>query len=344
MRARPYPAAMSLRVGELFLLGFRGLSLPPWLRDFEREFGLGAILLFDRDVQTGAPLRNVESPEQVRALCAEAHALPSRPLVCVDQEGGRVRRLKPARGFAELPSARAFAQLPGHEARAFAEASCVEMKSLGIDFDLAPVADLDTNPANPNIGALERSFSADPAEVRRCVAIWDDAARRARLGLCLKHYPGLGGAATDSHAELTDVSECLSKDEIALFHDLCDATFGSAILLSHARVRQWDADWPVSISRVAIGELRRALPDALLVTDDLQMQGLRAFCSTTEAAVRALSSGVDLVCIGNNLLVEEGECVEAAETLRRLAQSDAQLAATLRAAQARVAARKALVG
>ncbi|RIL06793.1 MAG: hypothetical protein DCC71_05315 [Proteobacteria bacterium] len=279
---------------------------------------------------------------QVRALCAEAHALPSRALVCVDQEGGRVRRLKPARGFAELPSAQAFAQLPEAEARAYAEASCAEMKSLGIDFDLAPVVDLDTNPANPNIGALERSFSADPNEVRRCVRIWDDAARRAGLGLCLKHYPGLGGAATDSHAELTDVSDCLSKDEVALFTELCEATIGSAILLSHARVRQWDPDWPVSISAVAIGALRRALPDALLVTDDLQMQGLRAFCSTTDAVVRALSAGADLVCIGNNLLVEERECVHAAETLRRMAQGDASLAATLAAAQARVAARKVL--
>lgn len=331
---------MTLRVGELFLLGFRGTQLPAWLDAFERAFGLGGVLLFDRDVQTGSALRNIESPEQVRALCDEIHALASRPLVCVDQEGGRVRRLKPARGFAELPSAKAFAQLDDATALCVAEASFAEMKSLGIDFDLAPVVDLDTNPANPNIGALERSFSADPAEVRRCVRILDAAARRVGLGLCVKHYPGLGGAWTDSHAELTDISACVSDAEVALFVELAGRIAGAAILLSHGMVKQWDPEWPVSISAPAIGALRSALPDALLVTDDLQMQGLRAFCSTSEATRRALCAGVDLVCIGNNLRAEEGECIEAAESLEALARRDAAVRSTLLAAQARVRARK----
>jgi len=332
---------MTLRVGELFLLGFRGTSLPAWLLEFERVFGLGGILLFDRDVQTGADLRNIDTPEQVRALCGEAHALRSRPLVCIDQEGGRVRRLKPARGFAELPSAKVFARLAESEARRLAQASFAEMKSLGIDFDLAPVVDLDSNPANPNIGALERSFSADTAEVRRCVRIQNDAARRVGLGLCLKHYPGLGGAATDSHAGLTDVSACVSDDEVALFVELAGEVSGSAILLSHGMVKQWDAQWPVSISEHAIAALRRAVPDALLVTDDLQMKGLRAFCSTREAVLRALCAGVDLVCIGNNLLAEERECIDAAEAVDALARRDPALHTRLLAAQGRVRARKA---
>lgn len=331
---------MTLRVGEGFLLGFRGTRLPAWLVDFERRFGLGGVLLFDRDVQTGADLRNVESPAQLRALCDEVHALPSRPLVCIDQEGGKVRRLKPARGFADLPSARAFAGLDDAEASRIAAASFAEMKSLGIDFDLAPVVDLDANPANPNIGALERSFSADPDEVRRCVRIQDAAARRVGLGLCVKHYPGLGGAWTDSHAELTDISDCLSETEVDLFVELAREISGGAILLSHGRVKQWDPAWPVSISAPAIGALRRALPEALLLTDDLQMQGLRAFTSTAEAVRRALGAGADLACIGNNLIAEEGECVEAATALHARAQGDETLRTALLAAQERVRARK----
>ncbi len=335
---------MTLRIGELFLLGFRGTRLPAWLIEFERAFGLGGVLLFDRDVQTGADLRNIESPAQLRALCAEVHALGSRPLVCIDQEGGWVRRLKPARGFRELPSARAFAQLDENVAREIVEASFAEMKDLGIDFDLAPVVDLDTNPANPNIGALERSFSADSAEVRRCVRIQGEAARRVGLGLCAKHYPGLGGAATDSHAELTDLSACVSQEEVALFVDVAAQIPGSAILLSHGMVKQWDPKWPVSISEPAIGALRRSAPDALLLTDDLQMQGLRAICSTAGAVRRALCAGADLVCIGNNLLAEEGECVEAAAALDALAGRDAAVRARLLEAQVRVQARKVLCG
>ena len=137
------------------------------------------------------------------------------------------------------------------------------------------------------------------------------------------------------------MSDCVSDGEVALFVELAAQISGSAILLSHGMVRQWDPKWPVSISELAIGALRRALPDALLLTDDLQMKGLRAFCSTAEAVQRALCAGVDLVCIGNNLLAEEGECVEAAEHSTRARVATPAVRARLLAAQARVRERKA---
>jgi beta-N-acetylhexosaminidase len=326
------------RVGEHFLLGFHGFALPDWVREFEREFGLGGLILFDRDVHRGGP-RNIEGPEQLRSLCADIHALASRPLVFVDQEGGKVRRLKPAAGFRDLPSAADFASLPADEARRITTESFSEMKRLGIDFNLAPVVDLNTNPSNPNIGAIGRSFSADPGEVRRCVELQSAVARELRLGLCLKHYPGLGGATTDSHLALTDITGAFSDAQRQLFVELCDRTFGSAILLSHGLVRTWDERWPVSVSEPAIAQLRASLPDALLVTDDLQMMGLQAICTTGVAALRALKAGVDLLCIGNNLLQQESECFDAAAQLL----ADPALVARLAAARERIARRKALV-
>ncbi len=341
---RPEPnSPAALRPGEHFLLGFRGLRLAPWVAELSRELGLGGVLLFDRDVQLGGA-RNVESPAQLRALCAEIHALPGRPLVFVDQEGGRVRRLKAAAGFAELPSARALAQLPEAEARRLVRASCAEMRSLGIDFDLAPVIDLDTNPANPNIGALERSFSADAREVRRCARLFAAAARETGLGLCVKHFPGLGGARTDSHVALTDLSGLVSAEQEALFYELGGELDGRAVLVSHGLVREWDPERPCSISPAAIGRLRRALPDALVITDDVQMQGLQGAAGTQDAALRALVAGVDLVCIGNNLLAQESECRAAALAVAERARADASLAAALAASRARIAERKRRAG
>lgn len=332
---------MSVPVGEHFVLGFRGAALPDWVREFEREFGLGGLLLFDRDVERGGP-RNIESPQQVRALCSEIHALAARPLVFVDQEGGKVRRLKAAAGFRELPSAADFARLPHADAARIAGESFTEMKELGIDYDLAPVVDLNTNPSNPNIGALGRSFSADPAEVRRCVRILSDAAQAVGLGLCLKHYPGLGGATTDSHLALTDIS-AVSDTERELFVALCEETFGHAILLSHGIVRAWDEHWPVSISSPAIEGLRAALPEALFITDDLQMQGLQLVCPTGAASLRALSAGVDLLCIGNNLMRQADECFAVARELRARLPDDPALSARLARSRERIARRKALV-
>jgi beta-N-acetylhexosaminidase len=179
-----------MRVGEHFLLGFEGLSIPAWIADFEQRFGLGGVILFDRDVVTGSSERNVQSPEQLQSLCAQIHGLPSRPLVFVDQEGGAIRRLRPNVGFADLPAQQQMAELSDHELRETVRASTEQMRRVGIDFNLAPVADLNTNPNNPNIGRIGRSFSADPTVVRRCVHIVNAAATEVGLQLCLKHYPG----------------------------------------------------------------------------------------------------------------------------------------------------------
>src|SRR5688572_3075059 len=99
------------KVGELFMLGFVGPTLPSWLRDFEARFGLGGVILFDYDYQAKTYENNVRSVEQVRELNAQIAALPSRPLVFVDQEGGKVRRLKDKLGFAPLPSQKELAKL-----------------------------------------------------------------------------------------------------------------------------------------------------------------------------------------------------------------------------------------
>jgi beta-N-acetylhexosaminidase len=331
-------------VGELFVLGFRGPAVPGWLWDFSAAHGLGGVILFDYDVVTRRYERNVLHPAQVRALCAEVAALPSRPLVFVDQEGGKVRRLKETRGFAPLPSAWAFNRLPLAERRALARAAFAELRALGIHCNLAPVVDLDLNPANPDIGAVERSFSADPDAVRANVAVLAEAAREAGLGLCLKHYPGLGGATTNSHEALTDLSHCLDARQLALFHELAPALPGRAILVSHGIVEQWEPGLPVSMSPVALGALRRRLPEVLLLSDDLQMQGLQRRFATGEACRRGIFAGLDLLLIGNNLLDESAQMAAHAEALAAAAGRDDALARQAAAALQRVRSRKRELG
>jgi beta-N-acetylhexosaminidase len=326
-------------VGETFLLGFRGTTVPAWLHDFARQHGLGGVILFDYDVPTARRGRNIESPRQLETLCREVHALPSRPLVFIDQEGGQVRRLKEPLGFAPLPSARSFAALSLAERREVARTSVEEMRRLGIDFDLAPVIDLDTNPQNPNIGAIKRSYSPDIEGVRANAHLFGEAARDAGLQLCVKHYPGLGGATVDSHQELTELDGRFNAAQEALFSELARDLPGEAILLSHGLVREWDAEWPVSISQPAIARLRAAAPDALLVTDDLQMEGLRRVAPLDDACLRGLRAGVDLLCVGNNLAYDEAAVWSAVESVSRACQADA-FRARIGEASARVQARK----
>jgi len=294
-------------IGELFILGFFGKVIPEWLKHFAARYGLGGVILFDYSCQTRQYDNNIESPEQLRGLCEQISRLPSGPLVFIDQEGGLVRRLKEGLGFRPLPSAREFNRLAAAEKRKTLAASFAEMRQLGIHYDFAPVIDVDYNPDNPNIGKIKRAFSADIGEVEANALLMSEVANVTGVGLCLKHFPGIGGAVVDSHLEFMDISDAMRPEQEALFYSLAPKMFGDAVLVSHAIVRQWDPDHTMTLSPAGLGRLRQRLPDTLLITDDMQMQGLQKALGTREAGLQSLRAGMDMLCIGNNLIDQEQE-------------------------------------
>jgi len=332
-----------MRVGELFILGFFGKTVPAWLKEFARRYGLGGVILFDYSCQTRQYDNNISSPAQVRDLCAEIAALPSAPLVFIDQEGGLVRRLKESLGFAPLPSAKEFNRLAPDQKRSILTASFAEMRRLGIHYDFAPVIDVDYNPDNPNIGKIERSYSADIAEVEANALLAGEVARAQRIGLCLKHFPGIGGAAVDSHQEFMDISDALRPEQEELFYSLAPKMFGDAVLVSHAIVRQWDGDNPMTLSAAGLGRLRKRLPGTLLITDDMQMQGLQKALGTREAGLRSLKAGMDMLCVGNNLFDQEQEMAGIARFIEESLGAGTLSGSVIENSIARVGRRKALL-
>lgn len=329
-------------VGELFILGFFGKVVPDWLKAFAARYGLGGVILFDYSCRTLEYDNNINSPEQVQRLCAEISALPSAPMVFIDQEGGLVRRLKEGRGFAPLPSAKEFNLLALEEKRAILTASFAEMRQLGIHYDFAPVIDVDYNPDNPNIGRIKRSYSADIAEVEANAQLVGEVAQAQRIGLCLKHFPGIGGAVVDSHQEFMDISDALRDEQEELFYSLAPRMFGNAVLVSHAIVRQWD-ERPMTLSASGLGRLRRRLPDTLLITDDMQMQGLQKALGTREACLQSLKAGIDMICIGNNLLDQEQEMAGTAGYFLENLRDGNLSGSAVEQSIARVGKRKALL-
>ena len=332
-----------MTIGELFILGFFGKTVPSWLKEFAGRYGLGGVILFDYSCQTREYDNNIDSPEQLRALCAEIAALPSAPMVFIDQEGGLVRRLKDSRGFAPLPSAKEFNHLAPDRKREILTASFAEMRRLGIHYDFAPVIDVDYNPDNPNIGRIKRSYSADIAEVEANALLASEVAQAHRIGLCLKHFPGIGGAVVDSHQEFMDISDALRPEQEELFYSLAPKMFGDAVLVSHAIVRQWDGDNQITLSAAGLGRLRSRLPDTLLVTDDMQMQGLQKAMGTREASLRSLKAGMDMVCIGNNLFDQEQQMATIAGYIEKSLRDGILSGPAVEKSIARVGQRKALL-
>ena len=170
-----------------------------------------------------------------------------------------------------------------------------------------------------------------------------EIARDARIGLCLKHYPGIGGAVVDSHQDFMDISDALYPAQEDLFYALAPKMFGDAVLVSHAIVRQWDEVRPITLSPAGIGRLRERLPDTLLITDDMQMQGLQKALGTRQASLQSLQAGIDMLCIGNNLIDQEQEMADIADAVERALQDQTLDGSAIRKSIDRVRRRKALL-
>jgi beta-N-acetylhexosaminidase len=217
------------------------------------------------------------------------------------------------------------------------------MRQLGIHYNFAPVIDVDYNPDNPNIGKIKRAYSADIREVAANALLASAVARDTRLGLCLKHFPGIGGAVVDSHQEFMDISDVLDPEQEALFYTLAPRMFGDAVLVSHAIVRQWDSDNPITLSAAGIGRLRGQLPDTLIITDDMQMQGLQKALGTRGASLQSLRAGIDMLCIGNNLLNQEQEMADIAGSIEQGLQNGTLAGSAIEKSIGRIRQRKNLL-
>jgi beta-N-acetylhexosaminidase len=271
--------------------GFEGLrapdSLRPWL-----ELGIGGVVLFSR---------NVESLAQVAELTASLRAERSELLVAIDEEGGDVTRLE-ARNGSSYPGNLALGAVDDVElTERVAGAIAGDLASAGINLDLAPVADVNSNPANPIIGV--RAFGSEPALVARHVAAFVRGLQATGVAACAKHFPGHGDTEQDSHLELPTIGvdrETLLARELVPFRAAVDAGVRS-IMTAHIRVPALD-DAPATLSRAALhGLLREELGfRGLVMTDAIEMRGVSVL-GVGEAAVRSLEAGADALCLGHDL-------------------------------------------
>src|SRR5580765_2060527 len=185
------PASLRRQIGRLLIAGFNGSQVSVELRSIAREFGLGGVILFSR---------NIEAPEQVAELCYEAGRLePDLPLwVSIDQEGGRVARLKAP--FTEWPPMATLGRSGDTRlAERFARALAAELKAVGFTLDYAPVLDVQTNPKNTVIG--DRALADNAVDVARLGATIIRTLQEEGIAACGKHFPGHGDTTADSHHE-----------------------------------------------------------------------------------------------------------------------------------------------
>jgi len=271
------------------MASFPGPVLPDWASRRLAQ-GLGSVCLFGS---------NIESSEQVAQLTAAIHSAGSDVLTATDEEGGDVTRLHRRRGSPHPGNAALGSTDDVSLTEAVAGAIGAELASCGVDLDLAPVADVNSNPENPVIGV--RSFGADPALVARHTTAYVEGLQAAGVGACVKHWPGHGDTAVDSHLGLPTVDaplEKLRRRELVPFVAAVKA--GSlAVMTSHVLLPALDPRLPATLSPAVLELLREDLGfEGLLVSDALDMKGASEGRGEPAAGVLALAAGVDLLCLG----------------------------------------------
>ena len=303
-------ASIELMAGQMLIVGFRGVrpEANPIIKDIEK-YQLGGIILFDRDYNFLTPTRNITSKEQLTRLVTALHNASPYPLfVSVDQEGGKVRRLKSEKGFFPLPSAQDLGTEDPANTREIAEQMAAELKEVGINLDFAPVVDVNISPESPAIGALKRAFSAEPATVTAHARAFLDGMHAQGVLGSLKHFPGHGSAAVDTHKGVSDISNTWQRDkELYPYLALIPEDNADMVMVGHLMNSEIDPEYPASLSHATItGLLRGELGfDGVVISDDLQMGAISSRYSLEEVVLLAINAGMDILLYGNNISYDE---------------------------------------
>ena len=279
------------KIGQMVFISLPGTEVDDEARYAMQQFHYGGIVLFDR---------NFESKEQVKNFVMDAQSGCGEkvPLfVAIDEEGGLVSRGK------EVIPAPPSAEAVGHEDKAFAQKLAGEvahdLKSIGVNVNFAPVADL-------GLGR-ERSYSKSPYEVLKFVEATVEGYRAGGIISTLKHFPGIGKGVVDSHQEISSIEATehqLRKEDLVPFREILNGTekgknMDYMIMVGHFRYPAFDAENPASLSKAIItGLLRKEMGyEGLIITDDLGMGAIIKNYSFGGAAVKAVQAGADLVLV-----------------------------------------------
>lgn len=315
---------LDLWVGQMLMVGFRGTELPerdPFLRQLE-ELHLGGVVLFDYDVPSRSPVRNILDSVQVRRLTERLHASSSTPLlIAIDQEGGKIARLKPARGFPPTLSQARLGNLDDEgTTRDNARTIGTTLRDLGINVNFAPVLDLAVNPENPVIAKLERSYGPGTERVVRHARWTIEEFHKAGILSAVKHFPGHGSSLQDSHLGLPDVSRAWQEDEIEPFRLLIGEGLPDLVMTAHLFNQRWDRKYPATLShQVITGLLRGKLGfQGVIVSDDLQMAAITKQYGLEETVELAVKAGVDILLVGNNQEYDPSVVPRVTQTLKSL--------------------------
>jgi len=296
------PDSLDIKIGQMIIMGLDNFNTldknQPMLKDIESGM-LGNIIIYGKHINKRQPEKSLrEITHYIQKIA------PIPVFIGIDEEGGKVNRLKPDLGFPKTRSAQYLGKIDREDStRFYARMSAKAMIEVGINMNFAPTVDLNTNPTNPVIAAKERSYSADMKQVAKHADWVIDEQKKQGIVNVIKHFPGHGSSASDTHLDMADVSDTWKIAELYPYKALIDQKKVQVVMTAHIVNERLDASRvPATLSADVIkGILRDFLGyDGVVVSDDMQMHAISKHYGFEEALVMSINAGVDMVMIANN--------------------------------------------
>lgn len=294
------------KIAQMLIIGFRGMELSPKSEIYGliAKEKIGGVILFDYDVPSKKPKRNIENPDQLRALCSELQKLGNNQLfISIDQEGGKVSRLKEKYGFPPSVSQQFLGDNNNPKlTKEWASRSARNLKSLGINLNFTPSVDVNINSDCPIIGKLERSFSSDPEMVVKHAKIVIEEHNKLGITTTVKHFPGHGSSKSDTHNGIADITSTYDAQELVPFKELIEEGLVDVVMTSHVFNANFDSLYPSTMSYKTLTNMLKVEMGfkGIIVSDDMAMGAIAKQYDLETCLEKAINAGVDMFIFSNN--------------------------------------------
>lgn len=305
--------SLDIKVGQMILIGFPGTAVDPDVLEEVRMGKVGSIIIFEKNIP---PANSFIALKKIIWTYQQAAPIPL--FISIDQEGGKVNRLKDKYGFPKSITAAAMGKSSLDSVRFYGESTASTLAGLGININFGPVVDLASNPTNPIIARHGRAFSANEDSVIVFAKEFIKQHHRYGVLTSLKHFPGHGSSKDDTHLGIADVTNTWEERELKPYQVLIDSGYADAVMTSHIVNKKLDKQGnPGTLSSdILTGILRNRLQfKGVIFTDDMQMHAITKHYGLEEAIKLAINGGVDIMTFSNNIQGSDERTVDKVHSI-----------------------------
>jgi len=295
--------SLDIMIGQMIMTGIGDQSYLRKTDDIFEEIKkgyVGGVIYFEKNINKNSP-----KDQLIRGIDLLNKASEKPLFVSIDEEGGRVNRLKPKYGFPVTKQAGYLGELNNPDStRYYANETASTLNDLGFNLNYAPDIDVAINPENPVIASLGRSYSADPKVVASMAAEVVKTHRDNQVLTVLKHFPGHGSSHSDSHLGIADVTNYWQFSELMPYKSLLDSGYVDGIMTAHIVNKHLDPDGlPATLSPFVISNILRGFLayDGVVFSDDMQMHAISSHFGFEQSIKLAILAGIDVLMFANNV-------------------------------------------